>query len=212
MREFAQRPQNHYPRNVEASTTSPKNRTSAPWLPASWNERSRPKPRRFKHLRRFLIFWFFEIHREIASVSNGSLRFEKQVGDEPASKSAPSEIVFWRYPCNGFGDARQSSQTAWVPKASASASASACASAFAFAFEAEEEEEARGWKLEAGGWRLKAGGWRLEARGRKPEKYSGSIFLRPKILREYFFASSALGCEPIHSKKYSGSIFFPRLP
>ena len=118
------------------------------------------------HLCMFLIFWFFEIRREIASVSNGSFRFEKQVGNEPTSKPAPSEVSFWRYPCNGFGDARQSSQTAWVPKASASASASACASAFAFAFEAEEEEEARGWKLEAGGWRLRlrleAGGWRLD--------------------------------------------------
>ena len=117
MREFAQRPQNHYPRNVEASTTSPKNRTSAPWLPASWNERSRPKPRRFKHLRRFLIFWFFEIHREIASVSNGSLRFEKQVGDEPTSKSMTSEVAFWRYSCKGFGDTRRFSCEAWARKA-----------------------------------------------------------------------------------------------
>ena len=115
--EFVRRLQNHYPRNVKASGTSPENLTSAPWLPASWNERSRSKPKRFRHLRWFLIFWFFEIHREIASVSNGSLRFEKQVGDEPTSKSMTSEVAFWCYSCNGFGDTRRFSCEAWARKA-----------------------------------------------------------------------------------------------
>ena len=108
----ARKPQNHYPRSVRASATSPGNRTCAHWLPASWNERSRSRPRRFMHLRRFFIFVFFEIRRGIASVSNGSLRFEKQVGDEPTSKPATSTVGFWRCACNGFGDTRRFSRDA----------------------------------------------------------------------------------------------------
>ena len=66
---------------------------------------------------KFFFFLVFEKRRETAPVSNESLRFENHVGNKPTSKSVPSEVAFWRYPCNGFGDARQSSQRAWVPKA-----------------------------------------------------------------------------------------------
>ena len=110
MATLTQRPQNHYPRSVRASATSPKNRTSAHWLPASWNERSRSRPTRFKHLRRFSFFVFFEMRREIASVSNGGFRSEKQIGDEPTSNSATPTVAFWNYACNGFGDTRRLSR------------------------------------------------------------------------------------------------------
>ena len=92
--EFVRRLQNHYPRNVKASGTSPENLTSAPWLPASWNERSRSRPSRFKHLRRFFIFWFFEIHREIASVSNGSFRFESKSATNRQANRRHRELRF----------------------------------------------------------------------------------------------------------------------
>ena len=117
MAKITQKPQNHCPRSVRASPTSAKNRTSVHCLPASWNERSRSRPKQFKQLCKFFFFLVFETRREIAPVSNESLRFENHVGDKPTSKSVPSEVAFWRYPCSGFGDARQSSQSAWAPKA-----------------------------------------------------------------------------------------------
>ena len=117
MAKITQKPQNHCPRSVRASPTSAKNRTSAHCLPASWNERSRSRLKRFMQLSSFSFFWFLKKRRETAPVSNESLRFENDVGNKPTSKSVPSQVAFWRYPCNGFGDARQSSQRAWVPKA-----------------------------------------------------------------------------------------------
>ena len=84
---FARRPQNHYPRSVRASATSAKNFTLAHRLPASWNERSRSRPMRFKHLRRFLFFVFLKYvvkslrSRTGAFVSKTSRRrTDKQIG------------------------------------------------------------------------------------------------------------------------------------
>ena len=60
MGKITQKPQNHCPRSVRASPTSAKNRTSAHCLPASWNERSCSRLKRFMQWSSFSFFWFLK--------------------------------------------------------------------------------------------------------------------------------------------------------